>query len=132
MAHILLEQLDNEYKEKRAQLISQNYNTIVGEIQNFFQINIIHKIDTKIVVQEIIKFDYMTNLKSDGDKHLWIHFTDDNHHLHTLHIINDTLEDRCIFNTTNYLLKDLQLPKEIIDQFSKLCLSEFRRGYDKP
>lgn len=38
MAHKLLRELDEEYKQKRAELIANNYSEIVSDIHNYFQV----------------------------------------------------------------------------------------------
>ncbi len=132
MAHKLLLALDQEYKERRAALISEHYKEIVGEIDDYFQKNLLAKI-SDIQLKEIIKFDYMTNIKEDGDKHLWIHFIDSKSKLYRFKVVVcSTKGSYCIledekfdFNTINFTLEDFE-------EFSDLCLSEFRRGYDKP
>lgn len=132
VSHKLLQKLDQEYKAKRAQLIARNYKMIVAEIHNYFQINIINLL-TDIDVQEIIGFDYMTNVDSDGDRHIWVDFRDTKSELNHFKITLETdIDSSCVLNTKVFLLKDINLSVESVEIFSKLCLSEFRRGYDKP
>jgi len=130
MAHILLKALDREYKQKRAELISPNYDAIVSKIHNQFQLDIVNKI-SELQVKEIVKFDYMTNLEVEGDIHLSVDFVDNNNILHHFKsVINSS--SYSILDKKRYISKDVLLTFDLIDDFSKLCLSEFRRGYDKP
>ena len=132
MAHKLLRDLDEEYREKRAELIADNNNDIVRDIHEYFQHKIIN-LFLKLDVKEIVKFDYMTNLEIDGDKHIWVNFIGKNNSLNYFKIIiNHKTKNYCILNEKKYLLEDINITIEIIEDFSELCLSEFRRGYDKP
>lgn len=132
MSHQILRDLDQEYKLKRAQLIAKNYDMIVGEIHKLLQTQIINLISV-LNAQEITKFDYMTNLELEGDRHLWIDFLDDANTYNCLKIIIGLKSaDICILNDNKYHLSEISLEVETIEAFSKLCLNVFRRGYDKP
>jgi len=130
--HPLLVALDSEYKQKRAALIAANYEAIVGEIHHFFQEKILHKVATTLV-KEIVKFDYMTNLKRDGDKHLWIGFIGEDEMFYRFKIVS--CRDKgmyIIFQDKQYFFDTIDFSPDIFEEFSNLCLSQFRRGYEKP
>ena len=132
MAHRLLEALDRECKERRAALISKHYEEIVGDIHHFFTKEFLSRVST-IEMKEIIKFDYMTNLKVDGDKHLWINFIDINEEFHRFKIV--VCKERgeyIIYKEKKYTFEILGLCMSLFETFSDLCLDVFRRGYDKP
>lgn len=131
MAHKLLKELDAEYRQKRAEVIAKNYEEIVSEIHDFFQLQVIILL-SPIKVKEITKFDYMTNLDSEGDKHLWIDFIDDDGVVNHFKTFINTNSGACELNQEKYLFDEIGLGVDIIETFSILCLSEFRRGYDKP
>lgn len=38
----------------------------------------------------------------------------------------------CLLNNEKFSFQDISMSIKIFDDFSALCLSEFRRGYDKP
>jgi len=126
-----LKEFDKNCKRQRSELISNNYKEIVGEIHDYFQLKIINSFEDLIVL-EIVKFDYMTNLHSDGDKLLWIDFVDSDSNLHHLKVVINLLsEDYIEFNNSKKLLSTTSLTQETLDKFSKMCLGVFRRGYDK-
>lgn len=132
MSHQLLRNLDEEYKLKRSGLIAKNYDTIVGEIHEFFQSQIVHLV-SDLNAQEITRFDYMTNLESEGDRHLSIDFLDDTNTRNCFKIIiGRKSDDICILNDSIYHLSQISLDTETIEAFSRLCLNVFRRGYNKP
>jgi len=132
MAHKLLEALDREYKEKRAELIAANYDSIVGEIHHLFQTEFLNKV-SDCSVQEIIKFDYMTNIKEDGDKHLWVHFIDKESNFHRFKIVVCSKRGSyIIFEDQKYSFDAIGISLEEFEKFSNLTLDVFRRGYDKP
>ncbi len=130
MAHKLLKELDREYKQKRAELIAKNYDAIVGDIHDSFQLDIISKV-SQLQVKEIVKFDYMTNLEEEGDIHLWVDFIDSKNILHHFNCVVNS-SSYTVLDKNRYTFEEVSLTFELINDFSKLCLSEFRRGYDKP
>lgn len=131
MTHKLLRELDEEYKQKRAAVIANNYNDIVGEVHEFFQMNVINQF-IKIDVIEITKFDYMTNLYTEGDKHLLVNFLCENNLLNKFKVVINSDSNYCQFNTEKYALNEINFSVKSIEIFSRLCLGVFRRGYDKP
>ena len=75
----------------------------------------------------------MTNLDRDGDKHIRIDYIDKSDILNYFKVIlNPNSESYYILNEKKYPFNELNITREVVEKFSRLCLGEFRRGYDKP
>lgn len=132
MPRDLLKEYDEAYRAGRAELIATHYEEIVGAVHRFFQERVIGSIAPSLYVKEIVKFDYMTNLKANGDKHLWIDFTDmhdQKHHFEAIRL--SSMEEYCVLDDALHAYTSA-FTKADIHELADRCLGIFRRGYDKP
>jgi len=129
MARDILEAYDEAYRIGRAKLIEKHYDVLVGHIHQHFQEHIIQAISPELIVKEITKFDYMTNLKANGDRHLWINFLDTHDVLHYFEAVK-YVDDKEVCFLDKEVIKSTLQPS--IQTLAKMCLGVFRRGYDKP
>jgi hypothetical protein len=124
-----LQLFDKNCADSRRDLIRDNYSEIIHDIHNFFQKEIVNAF-SKTTVKEIVKFDYMTNLFTDGDKFLWIKFIDEEEKRIDFEFIQAS-KDAVLyfFDEKRYLPSEVSLELKTVEKFSYMCLGIFRRGY---
>lgn len=136
----ILKEFDKNYKINRARLISNNYEEIVASnLHENININLLKRINISNI-KELIKFDFMTNVNNTGDRHITLHFFDEDNTLQRVHIVLNTDDWEELKQSDNYILIndkrteilnntfELQEVKNILFKM----LDIFRRGYDKP
>lgn len=127
----ILKDYDEAYRVGRAKIIEENYSLLVEQIHLYFQDHIINLIAPRIKIKEIVKFDYMTNLKISGDRHMWINFINIQNTLHYFEVIKYLPDKESIFFDKNPIDSSILEPSAI-ETLAKECLKVFHRGYDKP
>lgn len=136
----ILKEFDKNYKINRARLISDNYKEIVAStLHKNINIDLLKRINIPNI-KELIKFDFMTNVNNTGDRHITLHFFDEDDSFQRIHIVLNTDDWEELKQSDNYILIndkrteilnntfELQEVKNILFKM----LDIFRRGYDKP
>ena len=136
--HPILQEYDRQYKIGRAKLITKHYDEIVAE-------NLHESIQTALLesfslpkIQEIVKFDFRTNVEHMGDRHIWLDYYDTVGDLQKIYIVLNTkkfkyitdLPNRITINEELISLKESSIDLKIFKEMQNRLLNIFHRGYE--
>jgi len=136
--HPILQEYDRQYKIGRAKLITKHYDEIVAE-------NLHESIQTALLesfslpkIQEIVKFDFRTNVEHMGDRHIWLDYYDTVGDLQKIYIVLNTkkfkyiadLPNRITINEELISLQESSINLKIFKEMQNRLLSIFHRGYE--
>ena len=136
--HKILQEYDQQYKIGRAKLITRHYDVIVAK-------NLHDSIQTALLeyfslpkIQEIVKFDFRTNVEHMGDRHIWLDYYDTVGDLQKIYIVLNTKKFKYITNFPNTItineelisLEESNIDLKIFKEMQDKLLNIFHRGYE--
>ena len=136
--HKILQEYDQQYKIGRAKLITKYYDVIVAQ-------NLHDDIQTALLecfslpkIQEIVKFDFRTNVEHMGDRHIWLDYYDVAGDLQKIYIVLNTKRLEYIAELPNMItineeftsLQESSIDLKAFKEMQDKLLNVFHRGYE--
>ena len=137
--HKILQEYDQQYKIGRAKLIAKHYDEIVAQ-------NLHESIQTVLLecfslpkIQEIVKFDFRTNVEHMGDRHIWLDYYDIAGDLYQICLVLNTkrleyiveLPNTITINEEHSSLQESDMDLHMFKEMQAKLLNVFHRGYEK-
>ncbi len=136
--HKILQEYDQQYKIGRAKLIAKHYDEIVAQnLHKSIQIVLLAYFSLP-KIQEIIKFDFRTNVEHMGDRHIWLDYYDVAGDLQKIYIVLNTKRLEYIAELPNMItineeftsLQESSIDLKAFKEMQAKLLNVFHRGYE--